>query len=84
MIIGTVSSKGQITIPKEIREFLQVEKSGKIVFIPLEEGRVLITNKEYPSRSLFGMLKHREKEKPVSLKEMDSAIKKRRTERGSK
>lgn len=82
MIIGTVSSKGQITIPKEIREFLQVEKSGKIVFIPLEEGRVLITNKEYPSRSLFGMLKHRRPDKPVSVEEIESTIRKRREKRG--
>jgi len=81
MITGTISSKGQVTIPKEIREFLKVEPSEKIIFIPLEEGKVLITNKENPVSALFGMLRHRRLARPVSLKEMDSAIRKRRTQR---
>jgi len=81
MITGTISSKGQVTIPKEIREFLKVEASEKIIFIPLEEGKVLITNKENPVSALFGMLRHRRLSRPVSLKEMDSAIRKRRTQR---
>ncbi len=81
MITGTISSKGQVTIPKEIREFLKVEASEKIIFIPLEEGKVLITNKENPVSALFGMLRHRRLARPVSLKEMDSAIRKRRTQR---
>jgi AbrB family looped-hinge helix DNA binding protein len=81
MIIGTVSSKGQITIPKKIREFLDVETSDKLVFTPLENGKVLIASKRNPGSSLFGMLKHRRLSKPVSLKEMDFVIQMRRTKR---
>jgi antitoxin PrlF len=81
MITGTVSSKGQITIPKRIREFLNVETSDKLVFTPLEDGRVLIASKRNPGSSLFGMLKHRRLSKPVSLEEMDSAIQRRRAKR---
>ena len=81
MITGTISSKGQITIPKKIREFLNVGTSEKIVFIPLEEGKVLITNKQNPVSALFGMLRHRRPARPVSLEEMDSAIRKRRVQR---
>jgi AbrB family looped-hinge helix DNA binding protein len=81
MITGTISSKGQITIPKKIREFLNVGTSEKIVFIPLEEGKVLITNKRKPVAALFGMLRHRRPARPVSLREMDSAIRKGRVER---
>ena len=32
MITGTVTSKGQITIPKEIREFLKVEALNRSDF----------------------------------------------------
>jgi len=78
MITGTVSSKGQITIPKKIREFLDVETSDKVVFTPLEDGRVLIASKQNPASSLFGMLKHRRLSRPVSLEEMDSAIQRKR------
>ena len=82
MITSTVSSKGQVTIPKKIREFLKLETFDKIVFIPLEDGKVLITNKPVPVTDLFGMLKHRKLQEPVSVKEMESKIRKRRTQRG--
>lgn len=81
MITGTISSKGQITIPKKIRELLKVGRSDKIVFIPLEEGKVMITGKQNPAALLFGMLKHRSPARPVSLGKMDSAIRKRRAKR---
>lgn len=81
MITGTISSKGQVTIPKKIREVLKVKTSSKIVFVPLEEGKVLITSKENPASVLFGMLKHRKPASPVSLKKMETAIRKRRAKR---
>lgn len=55
MITGTVTSKGQITIPKKIREFLDVGTSDKLVFTPLENGKVLIASKRNPASSLFGI-----------------------------
>ncbi len=81
MITGTISSKGQITIPKKIRELLKVEVSDKIVFIPLENGKVMISAKQNPAAALFGMLKHKRPAEPVSLEEMESAIQKRRAKR---
>ena len=82
MIIGTISSKGQVTVPKKIREFLQVGTYDKIVFIPLEDGNVLITGKRNPARALFGMLKHRSFKQPVSIEQMNNAIIQRRVKRG--
>jgi antitoxin PrlF len=84
MIVGTISSKGQITIPKRIRELLKVGNSDKIVFTPLEEGKVMISGKQNPATLLFGMMKHRSLERPVSLEKMDAAIRKNRAKRGSK
>ncbi len=81
MITEAISSEGQITIPKKIREFLQVEKSDKIVFSPIEGGKVIIMKKKVSPTRLFGMLKHRRPERPVSLEEMDSAIQDKRKER---
>ena len=81
MITSTISSKGQITIPKEIRGLLQVNTSDKIVFIPLENGKVMITIKQNPATALFGMLKHKRPAKPVSLEKMEAAIQKRRAKR---
>ena len=59
MIISTISSKGQVTIPKKIRDFLQLGTYDKIVFIPMEKGGdfadLLIVNqsKEYQTRKLI-------------------------------
>ena len=78
MIISTISSKGQVTIPKKIREFLQLGTYDKIVFIPMEKGKVLITSKQNPAKVLFRRLK-----KPVSIEEMKNSIRKRRTQRGA-
>ena len=82
MTTSTVSSKGQVTIPKKIREFLKLETFDKVVFIPLEEGKVMITNKQTPVSDLFGMLKHRQPKQHVSMEEMEAVILKRRAERG--
>jgi len=84
MITSTVTSKGQITIPKQIREFLKVEAADQIVFVPLEDGKVLMTSKHRSVTDLFGMLKHRKKKKPVSLQQMENAIRRKRSERGIK
>lgn len=81
MLNSTVTSKGQVTIPKKIREFLNVRTSDKIVFIPVEDGKVLITARQNSACELFGMLKHRRQARPVSITEMDSTIRKKRTER---
>ena len=81
MIIGTISSKGQVTIPKKIRTFLKLGNYDKIVFIPLEDGKVLITSKQNPAKALFGMLKHRRLSTPVSIQGMNKSIKERRTKR---
>ena len=83
MIISTISSKGQVTIPKKIREFLQLGTYDKIVFIPMDDGKVLITSKQNPAKALFGRLKHRRLKNPVSNEEMDSSIIKRRMQRGA-
>ena len=84
MIISSISSKGQITIPKEIREFLNVGRFDKIVFIPIEEGKVMITNKQNSATELFGMLSHRKASKSVSVEDMKRAVQKRRSKRGAK
>jgi AbrB family looped-hinge helix DNA binding protein len=84
MEISTISSKGQVTIPKKIRDYLNVRTFDKIVFIPLKDGQVLITTKQNSATSLFGMLKHRKPKKPVSIEEMEGIIRVRRAKRGMK
>ncbi len=83
MLTGTISSKGQVTIPKKIRELLKVGTFDKIVFIPIGNDRVIITNKDIPASELFGMLRHRKTGEKVSVKDMKAAVRKKRVERGA-
>jgi len=82
MITGTISSKGQVTIPKKIREFLKVGQSDQIVFKQVDDGKVVITCKHTPSNALFGLFKHKKPASPVSIKEMERVIQKKRGVRG--
>ena len=81
METGTLSSKGQITIPKKIRDFLNLETSEKLIFQPIDEGMVLITKEQKAATSIFGILKHRKKNQAVSQEQMDETIRARRLQR---
>jgi AbrB family looped-hinge helix DNA binding protein len=55
----TVTSKGQVTIPKEIRQRLGIRKGTKVAF-SMEDGRIelrLMTQPVTATSSGFGMLK---------------------------
>jgi AbrB family looped-hinge helix DNA binding protein len=47
--VGTVSTKGQVTIPKDIREALRIGPGDKILFDLEGENRALVRKVE-PSR----------------------------------
>ena len=72
MATATLTSKGQITIPKEIREQLKLKPGDRIAFVTDENGRVMLRPKNSDLSRLVGML-HR----PGvyrSLEEMDEGI----------
>lgn len=45
---ATITSQGQISVPKKIRERLSLQKGAKIVFLEDEKGRVIIQEAETP------------------------------------
>lgn len=73
MATGIITSKGQIAIPKEVRDHLHVSPGDKLDFLIDAEGRVVVHPATLDVRQLKGMLK-RKRAKPVSLEEMDRAI----------
>jgi AbrB family looped-hinge helix DNA binding protein len=52
-----MTSKGQITIPKAVRERLQLEPGDKVYFDVREDGSVVMVARNEPLEGLFGMLK---------------------------
>ncbi|HTE46761.1 MAG TPA: AbrB/MazE/SpoVT family DNA-binding domain-containing protein [Gemmatimonadaceae bacterium] len=57
MAESTVTSKGQITIPKVVRERLQLETGDKVYFDVRDDGSVIMVARNEPLEGLFGMLK---------------------------
>ncbi len=68
-IVSTITSKGQVTVPAEIRRHLGLRKHDKISFIIEEEGDVRLKAPRYPNitslRGAAGSLK-----KPLSWSKM--------------
>jgi antitoxin PrlF len=55
-IISTITSKGQVTIPSEVRQRLGVGEHDKIAFVLDDEGEIKLTVPEYPTiQSLRGI-----------------------------
>jgi antitoxin PrlF len=70
---ATVTSKGQITIPKEIRDQMRLKPGDRVDFIKDRTGRILLKPINTDFRSLKGIIKS-PFNRPITLEEMDEAI----------
>ncbi len=70
---ATLTSKNQLTLPREIRELLKVGPGKRVMFRVLEGGEVRVEPETLPVSALKGMLKSSRAKAP-SLDEMDEAI----------
>jgi antitoxin PrlF len=71
---ATLTSKGQITIPKAVRDRLGLEAGDQIEFVFEAPGdRVVLRPGNRDPAGLRGLL-HAPGRRPVSLREMDEAI----------
>jgi antitoxin PrlF len=74
---ATLSSKGQATIPKAVRERLQIKPGDRFKFFFHPDGVILLP--KIATARLKGMIP--KPAQPVSLEEMDRAIQEGATER---
>ena len=70
---STLTTKGQITLPKQIREKLELETGDPIDFVIQPNGDVLLKPAKFDIRKLQGILKS-SKKRPVSVEEMNQVI----------
>lgn len=72
MATATLTSKGQITIPAQVRIALGLETGDRIEFVEMDNGQFAIMAADHSVRSLKGLIR-----KPatlVTLDEMNAAI----------
>lgn len=82
MPIAAVTSKGQITIPKEIRDALHLHPGVRVDFVREKDGRVLFRPATRSLLDFSGMLRHAGR--PVSVEEMKEAVRRRAAERDAR
>ncbi len=75
MPLAKLTSKGQTTIPKDIRRHLGVEAGDRLRFMIEPDGRVVMVTATLPLRDLKGCLP--KPPKAVSADEMKTAVKDR-------
>jgi AbrB family looped-hinge helix DNA binding protein len=75
MAAATVTGKGQITIPVEVRQALGLDAGDRVEFVEVEPGRFEIvpaTRSVVALKGMFGKPK-----RTVSIEEMNAAIARR-------
>jgi len=72
MSTATVTSKGQITLPKDVRDGLGLREGDKVDFEKID-GRYVMRPRNRSALELAGVL-HQPGRKALSVEEMDEAI----------
>ncbi|MBD3942233.1 AbrB/MazE/SpoVT family DNA-binding domain-containing protein [Microbacterium sp. NEAU-LLC] len=73
MSIATLTSKGQITIPKEIRDELGLVAGSKVMFVTLLSGEVRMVRRTGSIEDLAGLL-HDPNRPAMTIEEINEAI----------
>ncbi len=73
MPTSTISSKGQVTIPKEIRNALRVDSGDRVLFVVREDGVVELRPQTVDLLDLVGILEPQDG-RHVSVAEMKAAV----------
>ncbi len=71
-MIATLTSKGQLTLPKPVRDRLELSSGDRLDCMVTRDGLIQIVPLKQPAARLRGMLP--KPPKPLSIDEMNAAI----------
>jgi len=72
MTAATLTSKGQLTLPKDVRDALGVGPGDRVDFVKMEDGNFAVLPATHSVKRLKGLIPS--PKKAVSLEDMDSVI----------
>lgn len=85
MILSTITSKNQTTVPKAVMAALKLKPSDQLVYEIGTDGRVVLTAKTETFASVAASLPNRPKRKSIpTIEDMDKAIKEMAVKRYSR
>ncbi len=73
MPAATLTSKGQLVVPKSIRDLMGIHPGDRLDFVVLDDGNVLVRPATEDVRRLKGLLR-RPGRTPISVEEMNRII----------
>jgi antitoxin PrlF len=73
MPASTINSKGQITVPKEVRDLLRLKAGDRVEFLIEASGKVEFRPLSNSILDLCGAL-HQPGMRPASIEEMDETV----------
>ncbi len=71
-MVATLTSKGQLTLPKAIRDQLDLSPGDRLDFVLLDGGVLEVVPLKQPAAKLRGILP--KPDRSVSIEEMNAAI----------
>ncbi|MBV9530044.1 MAG: AbrB/MazE/SpoVT family DNA-binding domain-containing protein [Bradyrhizobium sp.] len=72
MTAATLTSKGQLTLPKDVRDALGVGPGDRVDFVKMEDGNFAVLPATHSVKRLKGLIPS--PKKAVSLEDMDRVI----------
>ena len=78
MAAATLTSKGQLVIPKAIRDYMHLHPGDRVDFVIQDNGEVVIRPVSIDLRQLRGILE-KPGRKPVLVSEMEAVVRRRAT-----
>jgi AbrB family looped-hinge helix DNA binding protein len=79
-MIATLTSKGQVTLPKSVRTGLDLCAGDRLDFVLRDDGLLEVVPLKQPASKLRGMLP--KPPRPVTIDEMNAAIRNRGARHG--
>lgn len=74
MSIAALTSKGQVTIPKDVRDRLGLRKGDRVEFTVTNHGTAVLVPRTLRTDDVFGILAPYAKGKKVSIEDMDRNV----------
>lgn len=85
MSTATLTSKGQVTIPKDVREQAHLKSGVQLDFVVMPDGRIIIIPRTASVKDVKGILKpYAKRKKALSNSEIKKVCRKRAVQRMKK
>lgn len=81
-MLATITAKGQVTIPKKVRDILRLHSGDKVDFIVRDDGSALLQPVTKKATDVFGKLQ-KPGRKPVSISEINETVRQRHRARAN-